>query len=223
MRKFIKHIPSFHLLAMALFLLSTGQLMAQEPRVPRSEVGIKLGGNSSRVGFDPGLFQELDFGVVGGLAFRHFAHKNMGILVELNYMQAGWTEAHEGADFYYRELDYIQLPVMTHAMIGQRGFRVLINLGPYVGALVREKEAYYFFQEAFESPNLGRGIDNKLEFGLCLGVGFSINTAIGVFQAEGRVNYALSNLYERDWEDGFTTSSNQHVEITLSYFLGLGK
>ncbi|MEA3462269.1 MAG: porin family protein, partial [Bacteroidota bacterium] len=187
--------------------------------VPESYLGIKLGGNLSRIDAKPTIPQELNFGFTGGITYKYISQKSLGIQLEINYMQVGWTESLDSPNSYSRRLDYIQIPFMTHVNTGKRKTKFVFNLGPYISFLVSEKEFPDLTDEAEEQDYYYESIDNNVEFGVCFGIGISQHTSIGLFQLEARVNQSLTNIFTSGFDSMFEYSRSQSVEVTLCYML----
>lgn len=207
------------LLFLTVFSLATN---AQDAIKLRPALGVKGGVNYSRFAFNPDINQELLLGYTGGLVFKHFTHPNLGIQLEVNYVQRGWKELLGQDTSYTRTQDYIELPFLTHIAIGSRNTRFIINLGPYVSYLLpdsdnvdtdrgnEEDAPRYQFQE----------IDNEFLYGLCFGMGMLQKTSVGTLQLEARLTHSLNDIFDRD--TGVTSSKNQSISVTLSYLLSFG-
>jgi Outer membrane protein beta-barrel domain len=191
---------------------------SQNTFLPETNLGFKLGGTLSRVGFDPKIDQGLNIGFTGGLVYKHISQKNLGIQLEINYMQIGWSENLDLTNSYSRRLDYIHVPFMTHACVGNRRVRFVLNLGPQLSFLVSDYEKIAVLPEE-EQVYYRKEIENQVDFGFCLGGGLIVKTSIGLFQVEGRINYALSNIFQYSSDSPFTAAQNQAAELTLSYLL----
>ncbi len=203
-----------------LLVIALTTLTANSQYVFKKEtnLGVKAGGTLSMVTFDPKVDQKLNFGFTGGLVFKHVEQKSLGIQLEVNFLQAGWTESLDTTNSYSRRLNYIQIPFMTHVIFGEGKTRFFLNLGPYGTFLLSEKEHINLIEGEEGNEYYGQDIDSKAEFGLCAGIGLSKNTSIGMFQLEGRFNFSLSNMFDSS-ESVFTSSKNQTIELSLSYLL----
>ena len=207
---------SFHLVI--IFTLVSARIYAQKNFEPETHLGIKLGFNNSSVRFDPTVEQNFRQGFIGGISFKHIEQKNLGIQVELNFLQAGWGENLDDGTDYRRRLNYMQLPVMTHVNFGDQT-KFFLNIGPYVGYLLSENESTNSFSKADTSDYYGTKVQNRFDFGLTGGLGVSKSTLIGQFQLEGRGTFGLTSLYEIDRENDLASSQNLMVEISLTYFI----
>ena len=218
--RFLIHLKMRNTLVLIIvFCLASPLAKTQSVFIPETSFGIKLGGNLSTVSFDPRVEQDLYSGFVGGLVFKHISQKSLGIQVELNYLQAGWSENLESPNYYSRRLNYIQLPTMTHINFGKKKTRFFINLGSYFSYLVSDIETTDLIADEEEKIYYGQDIDHQLDFGFCFGLGLSRNTSIGIIQISSRVNYGFISLFDYSAETPFDKSSNQIAEFTLSYLL----
>lgn len=200
-------------------LLLSVIVYAQDEFEPETYFGIRLGGNSSGIFSDPLINQEFYPGVTSGLVFKHISQKSLGIQIELNYNQAGWSESLYSTNTYKRRLNYIQLPFMSHVSLGNKKTRYVINLGPYVSYLLSEKEEIDLLGEAREKGYYTKGIDNKAEIGFCFGVGVSRHTSIGLFQAEARVSSGISDVFKSTTESPYASSKNISAGLSISYLI----
>ena len=208
-----------------LFILLCISLQAfnQKVFVPESYLGLKAGATISSVMFTPRVGQETNPGFVGGFVFKHFGQRNLGIQLEMNYLQAGWTESLESPDSYSRRLNYLQIPFMTHANLGKRKTRVVLNVGPYISLLLSEKEQIKLENEENAEIYYRTEIDNVGDFGLAFGLGLLRHTSIGTIQIEGRLNQGLSSIYESGFDTTFQYSRNQIIEVALYYMFNFRK
>jgi hypothetical protein len=211
---------------LAILVLLSASLQAynqKAPFVPESYLGLKAGGTMSSVLFTPLVSQETNLGFTGGLVFKHFGQRNLGIQLEINYMQAGWNEGLDDPDSYSRRLNYLQIPFMTHANLGKRKTRVVLNVGPYVSLLLSEKEQIKLEDELDMEDYYQTEIDNVGDFGLCVGLGLLRHSSIGTIQIEGRLNQGLSSIYESGFDNTFQFSRNQIIEVALYYMFDISK
>lgn len=205
----------------AIITISPFVVSGQELINPETNLGINMGGNISRVNFDPSVDQDLNFGFQGGITFKYVNIKNLGIQLEANYLQVGWKESLDSTNLYLRNLNYLQIPFMTHIQIGEGRIRFHMNLGSFVSFLISDRERINLLPGVQEQSYYRLGNWNRAEYGFCLGVGLLTNTSIGIFQIEGRINYTLTNVFKKPPDSPFTVSQNQSFAVTLSYLLDL--
>ncbi len=204
---------------LVIIIFASQQIQAQTEFVPETTVGVKWGSNLSSLLFEPTVEQNLKSGYVGGLAFKHISQKGLGVLAEINYTQVGWDEKTDSIFNYSRQLNYIHIPFMTHVTLGRGNFKFNINLGPNIAYLASEKSTTNLEEQMIDSTYYAYNAENKIDFGLCAGLGFIQHTGIGNFQLEGRFYLGFGDVFEQNDIIRFSSSKNQNIEISLSYFL----
>ncbi len=205
MRKFLV-IP---LLIISLSISSQARLDK-----PEMYLGASFGETANMVMFSPVVNQSYLLGYNGGLVFRYIAEKNVGMQAELNFSQRGWNETDST---YARQLNYIELPFMTHIYIGNKS-RVFLNLGPKISYLISEK----VLKTNDSNPTLTQRstlVQNPFDYGLCGGLGFMFRIGKNVIQLDARANYSLSDIFSNDKRDYFDTSNNVDVAVNLAWLL----
>ena len=198
-----------------------GLLRAQTPAekeafVPTIKLGIKGGTSFSQVSFDPSIDQTFTRGIVGGVVLQYLDQERLGIQLELNYVQKGWTEQLDTITTFRRNLNYLELPLMTHITLGKNNSKFIIHLGPSISYLLSNTDSISLVNESDTLSYYQKNL-NKLDYGLTLGIGFARETAIGTFQLEGRFTYGFSNVISKN--QGVIASSNQNVTVSLSYLI----
>lgn len=193
---------------------------AQEDFKSETYFGVKMGGNNSRMLSTPNVKQDLHNGLTGGMVFKHLSQKSLGIQIELNYIQAGWSEKLDAESIYTRHLNYIQLPFMSHLSLGNKT-RFVFNLGPYVSYLLSESEEVSLAEGTIEKDYYGKKADGKGDFGLCMGLGIGQKTAIGMFQLESRISSSLTDIFTTNPISGFSSSKSLNAELCLYYLVDL--
>jgi len=198
-------------------------IFAQEKFKPKTIIGINQGINISFVNFSPFISQNPKVGYSGGLVFIHVSEPRLGVQIEINYAQRGWDEFLISPKKYSRSLNYIELPFLTYFELGRKKFKFLLNLGPVISYLVSNTENIYLIEETQFKSHYQKSINNKFDFGLAAGGGFSLNTSIGVFQIEGRFTQALTSIFKESNNELFSGSQNQIIGIKLSYLYNYKK
>jgi len=187
---------SFGLFLLIILVPCLSQAQASEKKqvfVPELNVGIKGGTSFSQVGFDPPIDQTLTMGLLAGVVFQYIDHAKVGIQVELNYVPKGWTEQLDTITTFRRNLNYLELPVMTHVTLGNKNSKFIINFGPAISYLLSTRDSIDLVDENDTLSYYQKSINN-LDYGLTLGIGFAKKTIIGTFQLEGRFTYGFSNI-----------------------------
>lgn len=132
------------------------------------------------------------------------------------YKHVNQTLTKSYVSFYSRQLNYIELPFMTHIYIGKKN-RFFINFGP--------KISYLLFQSVktndLNSTDVQRStlIQNPFDYGLCAGFGFLFNINKNIFQFDTRAYYALSDIYSNSKLDYFANSNNLNLSVNLAWLI----
>lgn len=204
----------------SLSLLITSITLAQQKDsafAPTFMVGATGGLNMSKVIFQPTLQQELQNGFDAGIIFRYDAIRYAGIWIEIDYSKRGWREVNDNHPTYRynRHLSFINLPVMTHFMIGKGSFKVTIDAGTHFGYFLSstsnviepvkpdpEKNTIIRVHHSLE-------VENKIAWGLGGGVGMEYHLPKLVVGIRSSYVYGLGDLFKNDRTSFFVKSSEQ--------------
>ena len=180
-------------------------------------VGIIQGTVYPTVNFDPIVTQEPILRYHGGLAIRYSAEPNVGIQAELTYSQRGWNEQSSSTGSFLKEVDYIELPLLTHIYVGKKSFRFFMQLGPKIRYAIQEKDKNtYLNSSSYQHIN---PIDNYFDYSLLGGLGIEIRThKLGFVQIETRYDFGIGDMYSNRKSDYFARSSNQAILASINYF-----
>lgn len=201
----------FILLILLISLTTT--LDAQKKKDnPETYYGLNFGMIASKINFNPAVDQTFLTGYNGGLIFRHIAKKNLGVQVELNYSQRGWSES-DG--LYTRQLNYIELPFMTHFNFGNN-FRSFFNVGPKISYLLSEKTLVSLTQNSTDEQHK-TAVENPFDYGFCAGLGLLMNIKGQVVQVEARANYSISDIFSNAKRDYFDNSNNMNASVNFTW------
>ncbi|MEE4196139.1 MAG: porin family protein [Bacteroidales bacterium] len=186
---------------------------------PVTQLGIKQGINYSSVYFSPAITQGIKLGYQGGFVFKYCNEKSLALQVELNFSQKGWVEDLDTvSNSYQRNLDYIELPFLTHIYFGKQKVKFFVNLGPSVGYLIRDNIKSEINNEFFVRDYYEQEIDNKFDFNVLGELGLILNTGIGEFQAGFRYAFTLTNFFKYTSESIFENSQNQVISFSVTYY-----
>lgn len=207
-------------------LLLAGNIQAQNKFKQEFSVGGSFGTTFSRVTFVPKVQESMLMGYTFGVTGRFESEKNVGLQVEVNYVQQGWKEKYETAPNYEysRTLNYIEVPFFTHIYFGSKRFKCFLNLGPKIGYYLGESITSNLEEiptDNYRPEAHDLAVANKLDWGLCGGPGLELRTNIGYFLLEGRYYYALGDLFKSRREDFFSKSSSQVISVKLTYLIPL--
>jgi hypothetical protein len=198
-----------------------------EPFKKEFYFGAKGGMVLSRVKFKPNVEQNMFTGKSAGLLFRMISEPHVGIQVEVNYLQKGWEEKPVAGltQTYVHKLNYIDIPIMTHANLGTKAYRFTLNLGPTVAFLISDSQGMNPSSPGIPSvgpiPYWGKPIDSRVDFLFTGGIGSEIRLKhAGALALDARVFYSLTNLY--DYKNyGYDPSQTNGLQVTLSYLFRL--
>lgn len=224
------------LLHIILFTLILGIVNAQSNAFEK-ELYIGFGGGalSSSIDFQPSKLQLFNMGMHAGVSAKYITEKNLGLLLELNYVQKGWEEEFEdNPEYQYnRALHYLELPFMTHIYFGNK-VRFVINAGPQVGFLFGDNTSMSdSFKEHLssaieESPNDPSVAQytaelRRFDYGITGGIGMEFKSGVGNFQLEGRYYFGLGDIFEnrKSKNNVFNRSANRNIVAKLTYFFPL--
>ncbi len=197
----------------------------------QTSIGIKQGVTFSQVSFsdldntfNTVFRQALQAGNLTGIAFKYFNQKHVGLQVELNFTQKGWTQVLASGEKFKSTLNYVQMPIMTHIRIGDGKLKPFLIGGLFLSYLNAAKE-----NSVLESENdkvlfhYMIADDKRFEFGLGGGGGLSLDTKIGTFQGTVKFMQGLANIIDEKDATDPTFSKNQSLEVSFGYFYALSK
>jgi len=200
-------------LIISLLLVISASLSAQvRLDKPEMYIGASMGVTESMVLFKPAITQGFLMGFNGGIVFRYIAEKNVGMQAELNFSQRGWKEA---SGLYTRQLNYVELPFMTHIYIGTKN-RVFFNLGPKISYLLSER---VLVNSTVNSTDIQQitSVQHTFDYGLCTGLGILFNIKGKILQLDTRANFGLSDVFANTKKDYFETSNNVDLSLNLAW------
>jgi hypothetical protein len=187
---------------------------------PYWNFGIKQGVNYSMAFFNPSIDQSPTFGYTGGLVYKYQNQRMVGLQLELNYTQKGWTEnLAETGNSYNRKMAYVELPLITHIVFGQKTLKYHINIGTTFAYLISEKEDYTVVDELYRKEYYGKEIEKKFDYSGLGEAGVVYNSKIGEFQAGVRFQWTLTDLFETSSETTFDKTQNALLSFAITYFI----
>lgn len=200
--------------------------------IAQTSLGLHGGVNFAKMDFtrNPdfrGVEIQMRQGFQFGVFYRLMSRQLTGIAFELNYSQQGWNEGVDttAATRYQRQIDYITLPLLTHFNIGKDRFRVLIEIGPYVGYAMQSSEIIVNNNTgAAESLpyEYSEELDNRIDFGLIIGGGFEYHLGAVAFQGVARYGYGLGNIFQKRG-DAAELSQNRVITVMAGIVIPLRK
>ncbi len=183
---------------------------------PETYIGLSAGPAGSMVFFKPTVKQDYLLAYQGGLMFRYISEKHLGIQLELNYAQRGWSEV-DGA--FDKKLDYIELPFLSHFYLGNKA-KFFFNIGPQLGYMLHESSTNTGIAAAHQQKT---AIQNRFEYGLSAGFGLQFQIKKQAFQLETRGNFAASDIFSNKKTEYFGNSNLITASVTLGWLMQVNK
>jgi len=168
--------------------------------------------------FDPEIDQVGKLGVTFGVMYQSFLRHHVGVQIEFNFVQKGWTEKVDDNNKFKTTLNYLELPLLTHIYIGRGKNKFFFLAGPNIGYLISSSESS--FNPAIEDQityRMTSANEKKFSYGVIGGGGISRTTGIGRFQAHFNYNFGLSQIFEKQQDSDPDYSQNQTVSLTIAY------
>ena len=218
-------------LPLLILFIGTG-VRAQNTFRPEWAIGVSGGIGFSSASFSPKVTQNQLTGYNGGITGRWITEKNLGLQLEVNLKQQGWTEMIEETavpvtnPFYTRRMTYMDIPFFTHIYFGTDKVRFFVNLGPQIGFFLHESTSENLNGTYVPNkPNAQHTlpVEKKFEWGLGGGPGMEIRSSVGFFLLEGRYYYGLSDFYNTRHEDSFSKASIQTILVKITYLIPIRK
>lgn len=224
-------------IALVMLCLAMGMTVeAQNDKFkPQFKLGVGGGPVYTTVDFVSKIPQTTSNGLSGGVSAKYISEKHLGLIVELNFTQRGWTEDFSEPPYnpnfsYSRTLNYIELPLLTHVYFGNK-VRFVLNIGPQVSYMLGSKgnmndalaDAYANQQSADPDNPKGKQyepLDNKFDYGLLGGAGIELLTPVGSFQLEGRYYFGLGDSFDSSRKSigNFSRSAHRYIGGKLTYY-----
>lgn len=154
-------------------------------------VGVRGGFGAHGVYFEhPSMnnFQEPLYKSNAGLVIIYNNDNNTGIQTEINYAQKGWQElpVTKQDSFFYRNINYLEIPFFSHFEIGLGKVRPIIFAGPYFAWKLSEKtdslywdHLWYPRQKYLHYEQEIRQLDLGIKLGL--GLRYNINDRFAIY------------------------------------------
>lgn len=184
--------------------------------LPESYWGINGGTTVSMVNFMPSVQQNYILGYSGGVVFRHNSQNHLGMQAELNFSQRGWSEQ----SGYIRQLNYIELPFMSHFYVGNK-VQFFLNLGPKVSVLLNDNQIAA--GNGAPTSEQYKAIQNPVDYGFCGGFGLQLKAGRQLFILDTRVNYSISTLFSDKLTEHFRNSNNMNAALTAAWLISTKK
>ncbi len=197
----------------------------------RTYLGVKGGYNYATATFSHAL-QRINIeegykpGMHIGLVAMNYMEKNIGLQVELNYTQKGWTQLfNPGTPKFTTDLDYIELPMYMNVYIGNKKLRVFFNLGIYAEYLIGVKSSPHPADtQGYDFHPYDTSRDRRFGYGMIGGGGIYRDFSFGTLLIQGAFAYGISNVLDPITEDsGIPDISNLITSsVSIGYMIKIG-
>ncbi len=223
-----KGMKGFRFSGVAFLLLLCSTLsLAQRSNYPKSIwVGLSGGMQLSRYQFVPTVQQNQHLGTHFGALTRIDLEKGASIEIGLNYVQTGWTERFDEdttGKAYRRDINYLEMPILSHLYLENKLARVFVNAGPFIGYYLGDNSSIQGtgFSEQQQTRH-ALPIKNKIAWGLTGGPGVSIKLGNRHrIELEGRIQYDFQDIWSTRREDPYGGSAELRFGASLRYLFKL--
>ncbi len=206
----------------ALLLVCAMPLAAQRYFYePEYTLGVRAGATASFVSFVPAISDwQMLYGAQAGVAFRYITDRHFGIQVETNFTQRGWKEKNDVYS-YTRQLNYIEIPFLSHIYFSKKYFRWFFNLGPEISFRVGDHTSTNITDDAKKERHKDP-FKTVFDYGIVAGTGFEFQTRrAGIYQLEARYSFGLGDLFKNSTSDTYSRSSNQNISLCLGILFNI--
>lgn len=147
---------------------------------------------------------------------EHFAGKNAGIQVEIQYLTLGFSQTDTVLTGTNRtELNYLKVPVLSNFYAGKGG-RFHIKIGPHFGYLLNATDISRDFEGSTFLPTYGSHGDDPRKFMYGLTAGAGLSKLFGKSTIEGDVRFSYE-LGRPETQDRIFDMNSTNIEFTLTY------
>lgn len=159
-----------------------------------------------------------------GIVFKHFNEKWFGFQGEINFNQRGYNIPLTDTTKYKRVNDYIELPILIQLRLNLAKVYFHAQAGCYVAYLLSSKEGVGATETmVLKTYQLDMLRDNRFDYGLVGGGGFSYEFSWGVIQFDVRVQYGFGDLLKHKYESNPEQSKAFVQDVSISYMYNLSK
>jgi len=193
----MKHYFSIFFFLVLIVYLVSGSAYAQPASVwLGAHAGADIGTISTAPAPSDGETITSKNGIAIGAEGDYWLSDNIGICVQLAYVQKGATDNLDGESFSLA-FWYLQMPVLLKATFGSGPVKPFFFAGPEIGFKLSAKESGKF-EGRDTTADLPDSVITKLNIGIFLGAGITyiLNPETMLFLQAG-YDYGLSNIYSQ--------------------------
>lgn len=223
-------IPIYVVVCLLASRSVSAQASAGETQPVWGYVGLKGGGHFSEVLFDD-TFRPVNmrtsfvYGKHFGLAGKLFLARHAGIQSEVIFIEKGYKQLLDSG-FYSTKMNYVEVPLLMNAYLGNRKNEFFVNLGPYLEFFLNQSEELLGeVGDAEEFYPFDAGSDRTMGYGLRASGGINRLFGFGLLQLEGGVTISISDMLVSDRLTSNVPDGSKHLVgfVSLAYMIPLGK
>lgn len=213
-----------HKILVLLFLVL---ICLSESAIAQTSFGVRGGYSSSNITYRyaPGRPPVRTPGITAptfAFVLEHFANKNAGVQLELQYIKLGYTQEDELSQAINQtELEYLKVPILSNFYAG-RGGRFHVKLGPHFGYLMNATDTQRNFEGPTVMPTYGGALDSPRKFMYGLTAGAGLSKLFGKSTLEGDVRFSYE-FGRPETQDRIFDMNSTNIEITLTYLFQVAK
>jgi len=167
------------------------------------------------------------------LTFQYNFPKMISIRTNIAYEQKGSITRIPAKDqdnntvgelTFHTNFEYLTMPILTRITFGQK-IKLFINIGPYVGYLIKQTQVIEEFKEFPETTIDNTKNDKRFDIGICGGIGggIAIHERI-LLTLEIRNNLGLYNVSKIPvYNDGSNMTNSTNLLVGFAYLFGKRK
>jgi hypothetical protein len=202
----------------------------------QSYLGVKGGVNIPTVNFDDftnvpivtGFRSAFFISPVYGITYRYMQNDKIGIQIDLNYSTKGWGQ--NTLDFtntFITRINYLELPFYLHWQIfGTNKFKFFLDAGVYVAWAISANQTIETDLDLIQNQIIySVDNDNRGDFGINAGAGFSYDFSLFILQLEGNFKSGFANILpvSHFLRENPTISTNQVPSARISLLFPIKK
>ncbi|MCF6364868.1 MAG: PorT family protein [Bacteroidales bacterium] len=161
----------------------------------------------------------------GGLSFKNFSEKLVGLSVDLKYIsKGGYAELSYNAEsvaitpVLFRYIPkYLELSPLMNIRTGKKKSHINFYAGPHISWLLSDNIEFATGTETYKNT-----ADTKFEFGLDAGVGYSFDLKKSFVELRFLYSHGLSNIFDPETTNSnYWFVQNQVFSANLAYYYKL--
>ena len=165
----------------------------------------------------------------GGISFKNFSERLIGISIDLNYVKKGGYSEFTYDDtlattspILFRYLpSYIELKPLMNIRTGKKRSHINIYAGPHIAWLINDKIEFSTDAE-ISGHTYKNTADTNFEFGLNAGVGYSFDFEKSSIELRFLYSHALTNVFDAETSNSDQWFiQNQVISASLAYYYKL--